>query len=94
MSDTTVVVCTNCGRKNRVPAAAKNSPSMEAEHRALPQQVLWLEVRRWTQAVPVPAATGFTGSSCHATTRTFAMRRPCFTISARARVSRGPTERR
>jgi putative ABC transport system permease protein len=26
--------------------------------------------------------------------RTFAMRRPCFTISARARVARGPTERR
>ena len=39
-------------------------------------------------------ATGFVGSSCQAITRTLAIRRPCLTISARARVRRGPTERR
>ena len=40
--------------------------------------------------LPVAVATGLAASSCHATTRTFAMRRPCFTISARANVSWRP----
>jgi hypothetical protein len=49
---------------------------------------------RQSRKFPVPAATGFDSSPCQATTRTFAMRRPCFTIAARPRRSRGPAERR
>jgi thioredoxin 2 len=36
MSETTVVVCTNCGRKNRVPAAADGVPRCGHCHASLP----------------------------------------------------------
>ena len=45
--------------------------------------------RKWRKPGPnaakLAAATGFASSSCHAITLTFAIRRPCFTIAARAR---------
>ncbi len=51
-------------------------------------------VRQAIRNLPLPAATGRSRSSCHAITCTCEMRRPSLKMSARARVGRGPAERR
>src|SRR5262249_18947507 len=50
--------------------------------------------RQARRNLPLAATTGRFGSSCQATARTLAMRRPSLKISARARVGSGPAERR
>jgi len=52
------------------------------------------DVTQDTRNLPLPATTGRLRSSCQATTRTLAMRRPSLKISARALVASGPAERR
>ena len=47
-----------------------------------------------TRNCPWAVATGLPGSSCQASTRTETTRRPCLVMVARAKVSRGPAERR
>jgi len=52
------------------------------------------QLSRMTRKIACAVATGFARSSCHASTRTFATRRPWRVTLPRAWVSRGPPERR